>query len=581
MVTITQMNFAKLSVLTAIIIATTTLVAGSPADMTVFPEESSTRIDSFTSYELTVENVGPVEDTYTFTSSSVQEIDVAPRQVTLEAGEEETVNVWYNPDTDREEGTYSYSVTAESRATGDSYSAEIIASVIREHEVEVEISPESQSVCRGETAEYTVEVTNDGIQKEEFSLSTDYGQLSQNSVTLEDGETQEVTLTASSDQDTTQNFNVRAASKTSYAQDIQNIQFNAETCFASSTSITPQQQRAAGGTTAEFGVTVRNTGTRVDEYTLSSNVGEFSDNQLEIEGGDSETATLEVTRGQLGQQRINVEAEGSSTSSANARLQVYNGNDMEVSFENSQVSVCETEEAEIETVIDNTGETDETFTLRTNRGSIQEEVSVEAGETETVETTVNAAQMEPGTYNVKTTATAATYGNPTKSSTAQLTVENCYDLSMNVVPEVASAGENRSVIYEINLENPGTRENTYELAYEGPEWISIKPEEVTVGPGETGKSYMYAGIPFKKEGNVQITATAVGQNATDSQTVELVIGQEIEESIRDDSNRFASGITGQFSQAVQNIQSSGNLVKAGLAVLLAAIITAAILAREW
>lgn len=113
MVTITQMNFAKLSVLTAIIIATTTLVAGSPADMTVFPEESSTRIDSFTSYELEVENVGPVEDTYTFTSSSVQEIDIAPRQITLEAGEEETVNVWYNPDTDREEGTYSYSVTAE------------------------------------------------------------------------------------------------------------------------------------------------------------------------------------------------------------------------------------------------------------------------------------------------------------------------------------------------------------------------------------------------------------------------------------------------------------------------------------
>jgi uncharacterized membrane protein len=574
------MNLAKLSVLTAIIIGATSLVAASPAEMTVFPEESSTRIDSFTSYELEIENVGPVEDTYTLTSSSVEEIDIAPRKLTLGAGEQETLNVWYNPASDRQEGTYSFSITAESRATGDRYSSEIIASVLREHDVSMEIA-DSKTVCRGETAEYTVAVTNNGIQDEEFALSTDYGQPSQNSVTLEDGETKEVTLTASSESAKTENFNVRAASKTSYAQDIQNIQFNAESCFESSVSVTPQQQRAAGGTTAEFGLTIRNTGTKDDEFTLSSNVGEFQNNDIEVGAGESETTTLDVTRGELGRERVNIQAGGTSSSSTTAQLRTYNGNDMEISFESSTVTACETEEAEVDTVIENTGETDEVFTLQTNRGELQEEVEIEAGESETFTTTVDATQLEPGTYNVKTTATASTYGEPRKSSTAQVTVENCWDVSMNVVPEVASAGENRSVIYEINVENTGTRENTYEIAYEGPEWISIKPEEITVGPGQTGKSYMYAGIPFKKEGNVQITATAVGENATDSQTVELVIGQEIEESIKDGSNQIGGGITGQFSQAFEGIQTSGNLVKGGLAVLIAAIITAVILVREW
>jgi hypothetical protein len=255
---------------------------------------------------------------------------------------------------------------------------------------------------------------------------------------------------------------------------------------------------------------------------------------------------------------------------------------MELSFENAAVSTCETDQATVETVIENTGETEETFTLQTNRGTLEEqEVEVDAGETETVETIVDATQLETGSYDVTTTATASTYGEPVKSSTATVTVENCWDVSVNAVPEVQSAGENRSVVYEVNVENTGTRGNTYQLAHEGPSWISIKPQNISVGAGETGTAYMYAGIPFQKEGNVQITATAVGKNATDSHTVELVVGQDIEESIKDETDQTGNGITGQFAAALENIQASGNIAKISLAILVAAIVTAAILIREW
>ncbi|MFB6159222.1 MAG: hypothetical protein ABEJ95_06230 [Candidatus Nanohalobium sp.] len=576
------MRFVKTSLIAVILLATTATVAASPAEMTVFPEESSTRIDSFTSYELNIENVGPVEDTYTFTSSSAQEIDIAPRKITLEAGEEETVNVWYNPSPDREEGTYSFSVTAESRATGDSFSSEIIASVIREHDVKVQAQKTSQTVCRGEKATYEVEVTNNGIQKEEFQLSTDYGTLSQNKVTLEDGETKTVTLTASSDSEATENFNIRAASTTSYAQDIQNVQFNAETCYASDISTTSTQEEVAGGTTTEIEVAVQNKGTKKDTFTLVADKGSFSENPVEVPGGETETVTFEVTPEKLGEQTVTISSKGRSNSTTQVTLNVYNGNDMEVSFNQEQVSVCETEKANITTNIENTGETDETFNLETSRGELtRQQLEIEAGETASAVTSVDARKLEPGkTYDVRTTATAASYGEPQKSSTAQMTVNNCYDLSMNVVPEVASAGENRSVIYKINLENTGTKQNTYELAYEGPEWISIKPREVTVQPGKTGTSYMYAGIPFKKEGNVQITATAVGTNTTDSQTVELVIGKKIEEAIKDGSNKFGGGVLNQITQSLADLQSSGTAAKTAIAVILAAVTTAVILLRS-
>lgn len=578
MVTITQMNFRKIMVLTAMLVAATGAATASQAELTFFPEESSTRIDSFTSYELTIENVGPVEDTYTLSSSSVEEIDVAPRRVNLQAGQSETVNVWYNPSQDRQEGTYSFSVTAESRASGQTYSQNFLATVIRDHDVSVQVDSTTQTVCRGDTATYNVQVTNNGIQQEEFQLSTDYGQLSQERVTLEDGETKTVTLTASSENEATENFNLRAASTTSYAQDITNLQFNAETCYDSELSVTPTEQRNAGGSTATFDITINNRGTREDEFTLSTNEGEFTDNNIEVEGESSETVQLETNVEELGQRNIEITAEGRSSASATATLQTYNGNDMEISFQNQQQSVCETEQATVQTVIENTGETDETYALETSRGTLdQQEVEIEAGESETVETVVDATQMETGTYNVETTATATSYSQPVKTGTAQVTVENCWDVSINVVPEVASAGENRSSIYEINVENPGTRENTYQLDYEGPEWISVKPEELTVGPGQTETAYMYAGIPFQKEGNVQITAVATGNNATDTQTVELVIGEEVEEAIRDSRDRF-SGITGNFTNA---LTGSGTAAQIGIAAAIAILLTAAILAREW
>jgi hypothetical protein len=153
---------------------------------------------------------------------------------------------------------------------------------------------------------------------------------------------------------------------------------------------------------------------------------------------------------------------------------------------------------------------------------------------------------------------------------------------MNVVPEVASAGENRSVIYEINLENTGTRENTYELAYEGPEWVSIQPRNLTVAPGETGKSYMYAGIPFEKKGEARINVTGVGEQVRKSQEVRLVIGQEVQDAIESGEG---GGITGAFSNALGSIGSSitgsGTAAKILLSIIIGAAIVGIVLFREW
>lgn len=559
--------------------------AASTADMTIFPKESSTKINSFTSYEVNIENVGTTKDVYDLSSSNPAEITIAPRQVELEPDQEETVNLWYNPNTNKEAGRYSFSVTATSQATGNDYSVDGIVNVIKEHRVAVEVDQVSKTGCLGEQVTYTVEVTNNGLQKEEFSLSTDFGQLSQTDLVLEDGETRTIKLTASADEPMTKSFNLVAASKTSYAQDIQNVEFNSEICYASEVSITPQQKDVAAFTEGEYTVTVRNTGTKADTFTLSSNIGEFEDSELQIDGKSSKKTTLAVSPRELGQQTIEVKADSQVTSSGTTSMNVYNGMDVSVSLGTNSATVCEDESETVDLTVKNTGEVEETYKVSTDRGTLKgNEVTLEPGESATTELKLNSENFEIGSHKVEVLAVAQTFGEPVKSATLNYNVENCWDLEMSAVPEVASAGENRSTIYEIHLNNTGTKENTYQLSHEGPKWISVKPEEVTVGAGESETAYMYAGIPFQKKGEVNITAVAEGNQVKRTEKVKLVIGKDIEEAIESEEDR-GNGITGAFSNAVSgavsSLESTTDLGKVAISVVIGLIITAGVLFYEW
>jgi len=574
-------RLGKTLFVTVLILTSLTTVAASTADLTIFPKEASTPIDNYASYEVGVENTGPVKDYYSILTET-SEVTAQPTDFYLDSGESRTVYIWYDPDTNRDAGRYSFEVTAESRATDRRYSVTGIANVIKEHDVSVSLDS-SKTVCRGENASYEVEATNEGIQPEEFELTTDYGELSQNRVNLEDGETKYVTLTASSDTAVEQSFNVVAASTTSYAQDIQRVSFVSETCYSSDISITPENQEVPAFNTADYDVTVLNQGTKADTFTVQTNEGTLSENNVEVGPDSSETLTLSVTPEELGEKTLTVSSQSRSESEASATLNVYNGNDVDISFDENVKAVCEDESFSYESSIENTGEASDTFTLSTDDGFLSKEsVELDSGDSETVEVSFNASNYEEGSENSFTlTAESSTFEQPTDSVSGSFQVYNCWDLGLNVVPEVKSAGENTSTVYEVQLNNTGTQENTYELAYEGPSWVEIRPDSVTVPAGESGTAYIYASIPFQKKGQVEITATAIGNEVQKSETVRLVIGEDIEEAMEstEGGNRLTGAFQRNASNLAESIQSSNSVMKLAISLILTAGIAAFILYR--
>ncbi|QKQ98868.1 hypothetical protein GKQ38_05085 [Candidatus Nanohaloarchaea archaeon] len=573
-------SLGKTLFVTLLILTSLTTAAASTADMTIFPKEATTPIDSYASYQVEIENTGPVKDHYSILTET-SEVTAQPSSFYLDAGEKKTIYVWYDPKVTKDAGRYSFEVTAQSRATNKKYSITGIVNVVKEHEVAMTVD-DSKSVCRGENANYRVEVTNQGIQPETFKITTDYGDLSQNKVTLEDGETKYVTLTASSKQAVTQSFNVVAASTTSYAQDIERLTFNSVTCYSSALSITPESQEVAAFNTAKYDVTVLNQGTKADTFTLQASQGTLSKTTVEVDGMKSKTVTLSVTPEELGEKTITVSSNGRSTAQTTATLNVFNGNDVKVTFDDASRNVCENEKVTYESKVTNTGAAKDTFDLSTNRGDLKtDSVELSPGESEIVEVVFNTSDYELGQHSFTLTAESTTFDQPTKSVTGSFQVFNCWDLSMNVVPEVKSAGENTSTVYEIKLNNTGTQQNTYRLTYEGPAWIDIKPESVTVPAGQSETAYIYASIPFQKKGQVEITATAVGEQVKKSETVKLVIGQEIKEAIK--SDKGGDSLTGAFQKSASNlansIQNSNSLVKLLVSIVISAGIVGFILYR--
>ncbi len=576
---------SKLGLLLALLTLTTAVAAASPAQMYMFPQSSDVRIDSFTEYQIEIENTGTTEDVYTISSPN-DAVTVEPSRIpqntgqTLAPGESAEIYVFYNPNTDTEAGTYSFTVNAESRASGETYSVQGEADVIRGHDIDI-TADSTQTVCRGEQAQYQLVLENKGMQPEEFQLTTDRGDLSQSRVNLAEGETKTVTVTTSSEKVLEESFNVVAASTTSYAQDIQTLNLDVETCYTSEVSVTPENQRTAAFTEAEYDVTVRNLGTKADTFTMSASNGQFTSNQLEVDAESTETVTLSYTPETLGTTSIDISAEGQSSASKTVNIESYNGMDVETSFSQDSYKVCENEERSVRLNVENTGEATDTFSLSTSEGELRtDEVTLDSGESKKVPIKFSGSDYSEGSeIGVDVEAVSQTFDETSDTVSTKVTVDNCWDLEMNVVPTVLSAGENRSAVFEVKLENTGSQENTYRLDSQGPEWISLRPDTVTVKAGETGHAYIYAGIPYEKKGEVQITAQAVGTNVTESEEVTLVVGKEVEDSIQNDKNKVTGAFT-RLGDSFSGLANSSTLIKLLGAILAGAALTALILYRE-
>jgi uncharacterized membrane protein len=234
----------------------------------ITPSEGRTCSDRSTEFTLIIDNTGSVVDTYHMTAPDWIEMDETV--VSLEASERGEISFTALP-----EATGITEFSIEVRSISDesvvSPTASLIVEECRGFEI-VQLDVE-KTVCAGLFPEnFTVQIQNTGSVENEISLSTSFGELEEETVTLAPGEIHEALIrVVSSAEEGVQEFNLTATDGVSTR--VAEMRMISESCYSADMLIEPESQTACPYTNVEYMITVTNLGNLEDTYTVSYGVG--------------------------------------------------------------------------------------------------------------------------------------------------------------------------------------------------------------------------------------------------------------------------------------------------------------------
>lgn len=490
-------------------------VHASKADLDVFPPKTSACRLGVASYEVKVKNLGPVEDTFDITANSgCKCITITPQEVTLEKGEEKSVYLWYNPETDVEPGTYDFNVYATSQTSGERYSHTATVEVLGCRDLDLNVVQERKTSCRNQTADFQFEVVNTGREKEKVKLTSTYGSISQSQVTLNPGESRTLSLRASNGKVESKDIEIKAESLSSYAKSSKLVTLTTEKCYDSDLSVSPAEKEVCAGLTDSWTITVRNKGTKSDTFTLESEMGGFSDATFELQPGQVKQTQFHFKPSSVRNYSLTLRAVSNVVRSEEVRVIGRDCKSVSVVTVPTVNKACEDEMAQYNVRVENTGQVKDSYSIVSNIGVMsQNRLVLEPGESKALGLNVRADAVETGRHRVKVRARSQT-SDAEDYSEVELDAMNCYDLNLSMsTDEIVCNGIN-ATLFTLDLKNTGEQVNMYSVDLEGPEWLSYKPKNLQVESGETGQVYIYASAPYNVSGEFVINATVEDQSGT-------------------------------------------------------------------
>lgn len=163
----------------------------------------------------------------------------------------------------------------------------------------------------------------------------------------------------------------------------------------------------------------------------------------------------------------------------------------------SSFTVCEGDSVKSQLKVTNNADFSNNFLLETNKNYAQIEnnsmflIPKESGITNLV---VDAEKLKAGEYSFNVISTSQK-GNSQKAIFSDLTVEKCRDFILNIIKPEGRLIASKQYNYQIEIENTGTRQGTFYVQVDGPDWFSLAQNYTIIGPEKTGTVLLHADIP--------------------------------------------------------------------------------------
>jgi uncharacterized membrane protein len=248
------------------------------------PESQSACLGEGRDYELTINNIGDEDDEFT--------IDVPEwvfpdnTRVAVNAGDSGIIELTVVP-TDKGIQTFEVTIASERDPLAASKKLSGIINVEECRGVAVIVAPTEATVCKGESVEFSVSIKNTGSLEGTFDLTTTAGDLSTNSITLDEGESTTIELNVNTRDMDIGKAEIEVKAAEGQISDSASIDLEVEECFVAELSVQPDSVVVCPGASIPYTMKLQNTGKKSDTYTLN-----FADQTLSVELSPGESETL-------------------------------------------------------------------------------------------------------------------------------------------------------------------------------------------------------------------------------------------------------------------------------------------------
>jgi uncharacterized membrane protein len=248
------------------------------------PESQSACLGEGRDYELTISNAGEEDDEY------IIEVPdwVFPSKtgVSVDAGESETIDLTVVPG---EKGIQTFEVTVTSVRDPEAAPLRVsgIISVEECRGIAVIAALSELTLCKGEKAEISVSVKNTGSLEGTFLLTATVGELSKDSVTLEEGASSTVTLSADTSEMPEGALIIEVTAADGSITDTASVELKVEECYMAELTLQPVAVTVCPGAAIPYTITLKNTGKESDTYLV-----DFADENVSITLAPGESHTI-------------------------------------------------------------------------------------------------------------------------------------------------------------------------------------------------------------------------------------------------------------------------------------------------
>jgi len=508
--------------------------------------------------------------------------------VDIEPGESKNIELTLAPPEGRE-GLQDITILASSIGSYAKDSATVALDLLNCFEFEASLNPQIASTCVGRPSEYSIEIKNTGIKDDSYSISSapfvklpsetieiaagETGRVDAIAIPVLEGETEfDITVTPDGDADN--------AKKTS-------AQLLAMECKGVAVVTPSSELNVCRGETATAAFIIKNTGTLDDVFSISTNIGDPSADEVMLEPQEIRTVDISIKTEELEESNeviVTVSSAKDVSDHGSFTLVVENCYDASISLSPESYTLCSMEEALYTVEVENTGERDDSYDLIFGDQKVR--IDLSAGDSKEFSFIIPVVFEAGGDYRI---IAALTSDHVDKVSESKITVkpfESCYSVGLEAGGGEITVMQGKAVTIPVTVKNSGESAAIYDISLEGPDWAYITPSVLELEPGESKDVFVYVSPPFDAEdGEYRLNVEAQSDFAGSEKEFTVLVGEakagdivviDKKPSEMEEGPSFLGGLRGITGALFSGSRSSLRLLIVGL---IAAIIIIVLIVR--